>query len=166
MLASHPVVPDVICLGKGLGGGIPISACVGRASVMQAWGGHGGTRIHTGTFFGSPPACAAAVATLDAIRAGDLAGRARSVGAAWQATLRAMCSDRALVRGVGMMVGIELADQAEALRVSRKLLGAGYIVLTGGTVGSTLTLSPPLTIESTLLDGFAVALGDILARGP
>ncbi|HEX4445276.1 MAG TPA: aminotransferase class III-fold pyridoxal phosphate-dependent enzyme, partial [Polyangiaceae bacterium] len=61
------VVPDLVCLGKGLGAGYPISACIGTDAVMASWGAHGGTTLHTATHFGSPIACAAALATLDAL---------------------------------------------------------------------------------------------------
>jgi 4-aminobutyrate aminotransferase/(S)-3-amino-2-methylpropionate transaminase len=160
MLASAPVVPDVLCLGKGLGGGLPISACVGRASVMEAWGGHGGTRIHTGTHFGAPPACAAALATLEAIHTRDLATRARNIGDAWRAEL----SNVTKVRGAGLMVGIDLESSERALAVARALLAHGYIVLTGGVRGDTLTLTPPLTIEPELLSGFTGALQDVSSQ--
>ena len=155
MLASAPVVADVICLGKGLGGGLPISACVGSAEVMASWGGHGGTRIHTGTHFGSPPACAAALATLERLRADDLPSRALGLGRRWLEEL----GPRA--RGRGMMVGISLQDASTALAVARQLLQRGYIVLTGGARGDVLTLSPPLTIAPELLTGFARTLDEI-----
>ena len=166
VLASAPVLADVICLGKALGGGVPISACVGRAAVMDAGGGHGGTRIHTGTHFGAPPACAAALATMEAIRARDLPARARTVGNAWRAELGAACGERAVIRGEGMMVGVKVAHAAEALSVSRELLARGFIVLTGGIAGDTLTLTPPLTIDPALLRSFAECLGDVLATWP
>jgi 4-aminobutyrate aminotransferase/(S)-3-amino-2-methylpropionate transaminase len=162
MLASTPVVPDVLCLGKGLGGGAPISACVGREAIMSAWGGHGGTRIHTGTHFGAPPLCAAALATLAAIWERDLPARALRVGTAWLSELRAACGERARVRGAGLMVGIELANASEALAMMRALLERGYLVLTGGVTGSTLTLSPPLTIEPALLSAFTAVLAALL----
>ena len=60
------------------------------------------------------------------------------------------------------MVGVTLADAAEALAVARDLLTRGYIVLTGGVAGDTLTLSPPLTIEPALLSAFATTLGDVV----
>ncbi len=163
MLASEPVVPDVLCLGKGLGGGAPISACVGRADVMGAWGGHGGTRIHTGTHYGSPPACAAALATIEAVAARDLPTRAHALGERWRAELAAACGKRAIVRGAGLMVGLELASARDALAMARSLLERGYIVLTGGVRGSVLTLSPPLTIEPELLSAFSTTLGELLA---
>ncbi|MBV9949718.1 MAG: aspartate aminotransferase family protein, partial [Myxococcales bacterium] len=57
------VVPDVVCLGKGLGSGLPISACIASAEAMAPWGARGGATLHTATHFGSPIACAAALAT-------------------------------------------------------------------------------------------------------
>lgn len=160
------VVPDVICLGKGLGGGVPISACVGRASVMEAWGAHGGSTIHTGTHFGSPPACAAALATLAALR-GGLAERAGVAGARFLRELEAAgaaASTPWTTRGRGLMVGIRLADAAEALAVARSLLERGWVVLTGGMKGDTLTLSPPLTIAQGLLSAFVPALEASLTK--
>ena len=156
------VVPDVICLGKGLGGGVPISACVGRARAMEAWAAHGGSTIHTGTHFGSPPACAAALATIDAVR-GGLADRATEVGSRWMEELTAAGAGGWTVRGRGLMVGVRLTDGAEALAVSRALLQRGYIVLTGGLGGETLTLSPPLTIAPELLSAFVQELGAAVA---
>ena len=164
MLASgqEGVVADVICLGKGLGGGIPISACVGRASVMEAWGAHGGSTIHTGTHFGSPPACAAALATLQAVQ-GGLAARAASVGARFIEELTAAGTGPRgawTVTGRGLMVGVRLPDASRALATARALLERGYIVLTGGVRGDCLTLSPPLTIAPELLSAFVAALAE------
>ncbi|OJY30809.1 MAG: hypothetical protein BGO98_29005 [Myxococcales bacterium 68-20] len=164
MLASSPVVPDVLCLGKGLGGGLPISACVGRRAVMEAWGGHGGTRIHTGTHFGSPPACAAALATIEALRARDLPARAREVGDVWRSELQAACGEAAVVRGAGLMVGVALPSSIDPLAVARELLARGFIVLTGGARGDALTLSPPLTIEPSLLRAFTDALAETIRK--
>lgn len=157
--ADHEgVVPDVVCLGKGLGGGVPISACIGRASVMEAWGAHGGTAIHTGTHFGSPPACAAALATL--ARLPELREHARRVGDVALKKLGAL--GKAPVRGRGLMIGVDLGSGARALAVSRALLQRGYVVLTGGEGGGALTLSPALTIEEELIEGFVETLGAVL----
>jgi 4-aminobutyrate aminotransferase/(S)-3-amino-2-methylpropionate transaminase len=161
------VVPDVVCLGKGLGGGLPISACVGSSRVMEAWGRHGGTTIHTATHFGAPLACAAALATLDALSDRNLPARARDVGARWTETLRARTAGRGVtdVRGRGLMVGVALPGGAgEALAVSRRLLARGWIVLTGGVAGDVLTLTPPLDIDEALLDAFAGALAEALLQ--
>lgn len=159
MLASAEVEADVVLLGKGLGGGYPISACVGSAEVMAAWGGHGGTRIHTGTHFGAPPSCAAALATLEAIETRNLVERAGAVGATWRSALIDVVGDRTL--GRGLMVGIRFDDAGAALAAARSLLAAGFIVLTGGVRGDTLTLSPPLTIAPAQLTAFVDALGKL-----
>lgn len=164
MLASshEGVVPDVVCLGKGLGGGVPISACVGRADVMQAWGAHGGSTIHTGTHFGSPPACAAALATISAVS--NLVERVAEVGADFRAELTSLSGPfDVTIRGMGLMVGIELGTSTRALSVSRRLLELGFIVLTGGVRGGALTLSPPLTVAPEQLSAFADALRHALS---
>jgi 4-aminobutyrate aminotransferase / (S)-3-amino-2-methylpropionate transaminase / 5-aminovalerate transaminase len=167
MLASVDAgaVPDLICLGKGLGGGIPISACVGRAKAFAGWVARGGSAIHTATHFGSPIACAAAIATLDGIASERLWVRAREVGERWIDALVEQTRGRGVVavRGRGLMVGVELeGGAARALDVTRSLLGRGYIVLTGGVRGDVLTLTPPLTIDEPLLGGFASTLGECL----
>lgn len=163
--AERGVVCDLVCLGKGLGGGHPISACVGTRQAMAAWGAHGGSAIHTATHFGSPVACAAATATLDAIRDRELPERAATVGASFLRDIEGKCVGRAArVRGRGLMIGIELDSAARALAVSRALLARGYLVLTGGARGDTLTLSPALTIAESLLAAFASTLAEVLSE--
>ena len=61
-------------------------------------------------------------------------------------------------RGRGLMIGIVERDSASALALARRLLAKGFIVLTGGSAGNVLTLSPPLTIDPALLSAFAAAL--------
>src|SRR5690606_24843080 len=63
--SEEGVVPDLFCIGKALGGGMPISACIGGAELMRAWGDPGGEAIHTATFAGHPIACAAALASIE-----------------------------------------------------------------------------------------------------
>jgi 4-aminobutyrate aminotransferase / (S)-3-amino-2-methylpropionate transaminase / 5-aminovalerate transaminase len=166
-LASEPsgTLADVVCIGKGLGNGLPISACIGRPQLMAAWAGHGGSAIHTATHFGSPIACAAALATLRALRERRLVARARRVGERWLKELATRTTGRGVrdVSGRGLMVGVTLeGGAARALQVSRALLARGYIVLTGGTAGDVLTLTPPLSIEEDLLEAFTRVLAEVL----
>jgi 4-aminobutyrate aminotransferase/(S)-3-amino-2-methylpropionate transaminase len=163
--AASDVVADVVCIGKGLGNGLPISACIGRADVMRAWGAHGGSAIHTATHFGSPLACAAATATLAAIGKRRLVQRAARVGARWREELALRTRGLGVreVRGRGLMVGIAVDGGAgRALELTRALLARGYLVLTGGVAGDVLTLTPPLIVEEALLAGFTRALVDVL----
>jgi 4-aminobutyrate aminotransferase/(S)-3-amino-2-methylpropionate transaminase len=159
------VLPDVVCLGKGLGAGLAISACIGSDRAMAAWGAYGGATIHTATHFGAPLACAAAAATLGAIREAGLPARAAAAGERWMAHLRECTAGRGVdeVRGRGLMVGIVLEGQARrATAATRRLLESGWIVLTGGMGGNVLTLTPPLDIDERLLDAFSHALADAL----
>ncbi len=167
--AEDGVVADVICLGKGLGGGFPISACIGTERAMAAWGSHGGATVHTGTHFGAPWVCAAASAVLDAIADRSLVERSRASGARFRRAIEEHTLGRGVtcVSGRGLMIGVALAGGApRALAVTRRLLEAGWIVLTGGAAGDVLTLTPPLDVHEELLAAFAVALGAVLAGTP
>lgn len=157
MLASVAagVVPDLVCLGKSLGGGFPISACVGSAEAFRAWGAHGGTAIHTATHFGAPPSCAAGLAVLAALADQDLPARAAAVGARFA---EALTKSGLLVSGSGLMLGVRLPDAKRALAAARRMLGRGYLVLTGGTGGDVLTLSPALTFPEAAILPFVDAL--------
>ena len=155
------VVPDVICLGKGLGGGLPVSACLGSARVMASWGAHGGNTIHTATHFGAPLGCAVALATIEAIEREGLVPRALAVGARWMGQLREATRGAGVidVRGRGLMIGVHVEGGAgRALATTRRLLELGFLVLTGGARGDVLTLTPPLDIDEALLSAFTGAL--------
>jgi 4-aminobutyrate aminotransferase/(S)-3-amino-2-methylpropionate transaminase len=98
---------------------------------------------------------------LDALDAGALEARARDVGARWVQRLRGTAARD--VRGVGLMVGVALDGGApRALAVARRLLARGWIVLTGGTGGDVLTLTPALNVSEGLLAAFAPVLADAL----
>ncbi len=163
------VVPDLVCLGKGLGGGLPMSACIGRGSVLEAWrnpkgvspelaeGGLHGEAIHTATHFGNPLACACAIAVLDSVFGQKLAVRAQEEGDNLLKMLREACGPETKVkdiRGKGLMIGIEVeGGSPRALGLVRDLLMTGWLVLTGGA-GDVITVTPPLTIPRKLLEGF------------
>ncbi len=156
--------PDILCFGKGLGGGLPISACVGSDEVMSAWA-RAVEVVHTSTHAGWPLACAAAIATIDTIRFKQLVPQARDVGAHFLDQLRAALNGApgfVEARGVGMMIGVELCDGVVAMRAARALLSEGYIVLGGGIRGETLTFTPALTIEESQLAPVPSVLRKIL----
>jgi 4-aminobutyrate aminotransferase-like enzyme len=161
-------VPDLLCFGKGLGGGLPISALVGRGSVLEAWRREPEV-VHTSTFAGSALACAASLATLDVISRERLAERAALVGAPFLALLQAKLKrfPRLSVRGSGLMLAIDLGlGPGRASVLAARLLEQGYITSTGGGKREVLVLTPPLTISESLLPAFASALeGSIGALG-
>jgi 4-aminobutyrate aminotransferase/(S)-3-amino-2-methylpropionate transaminase len=157
--------PDLICVGKALGGGLPTSALLGRAEVMSAWGDPEGAAIHTGTFFGHPLGCAAAHASLDVIEGEDLARRSREVGGRFGARLGALGEDRSIVRevrGLGLATGVVLDHGDRCLRVVRRLLERGYLALPAGPDASVLQIVPPLIIDEALLGAFVDVLAEIL----
>jgi len=158
------VVPDLICLGKGLGGGLPVSACLGRGELMEAWS-RDAEVVHTATFTGAPLAAAAALATLDVLERERLVERAAALGERLRAALAAALPGRS-VRGRGLMIGIELGGgPGAAVALARRLLERGYLVSTGGGAREVLVLTPPLTIDEALLEAFVPALAAAAEEG-
>ncbi|MBN2191888.1 MAG: aspartate aminotransferase family protein [Polyangiaceae bacterium] len=158
------VTPDLVCLGKGLGGGVPVSACVGRRTVMREWS-RDAEVVHTSTFAGAPLAAAAAVATLTELASWGLAERAELLGERFRQRLRsALGVDR--VRGRGLMIGVDVGGgPGTAVTLARRLLARGYIVSTGGGRREVLVLTPPLTIAEELIEGFVSELSGVVAWG-
>lgn len=144
---------DLVCLGKGLGGGLPISACIGHRNLMQAWSQEREV-VHTSTFAGAPLACAAAVATLDALGRGGLVERAARVGSQYLTGLCEQLSSYDVeVRGRGLMVGIDLgARPGAAAIVCEQLLREGFVFSTGGGGRECVIATPALIIEPYLLE--------------
>jgi 4-aminobutyrate aminotransferase/(S)-3-amino-2-methylpropionate transaminase len=154
-----PVAPDLITTAKSLAGGFPLSGVVGRADVMDAPapGGLGGT------YAGSPVACAAALAVIDAFAQEQLLERSRAVGQRLVAGLQALAAQEPAigdVRGLGAMVAIELfeggdrarPDAALTKKVVAEALRRGLILLSCGTYGNVIRVLVPLTASDALLD--------------
>ena len=160
------VVPDLLCVGKALGGGVPLSATIGTPRAMDAWPVSAGEAIHTSTFLGNPLACAAALANLDELERLDAIGRVRAREAALGARLRALSSHASVrdVRGVGFLWAVEFAHAAFANRVVVRGLARGVILLQSGATGTSITIAPPLTIGDAqlarALDVFDAAIAE------
>jgi 4-aminobutyrate aminotransferase/(S)-3-amino-2-methylpropionate transaminase len=155
---SAPV--DILVLGKGLGGSLPISAAVAPEEIMRSWAGELEV-IHTSTHVGAPLPCATAIATLDSLRFRQLVPKAREAGTRTREYLRAVLTGVpgvVEVRGEGLRLGIALESKQLALKAMRRMLEAGYIVLTGGTRGDVITWTPPLTIAEEQLTAAANAM--------
>ncbi len=105
-------VPDLICLGKAMAGGFPISACVGKAKIMdKAWPKTKGEALHTSTFLGHPVGCAMALAQIKEIEEQQLVARSLENGEAITTGAVEIGLPQSLessVRGLGLMAGLEL----------------------------------------------------------
>ncbi len=142
------VTPDLVCVGKAMAGGFPISACIGRADVMDSWPESTGEAIHTSTFLGNPLGCAAALASIGEMKRMRLDARSRGLGG-WLAKRLAKIGK---VRGKGLMLGLEVGN---AVPLVEKLLQRGILALPEGDHNEILGLTPPLVISKRQLD-FAV----------
>lgn len=164
------VVPDIICLGKALAGGFPISACVGQSSVIErAWPKSQGEAIHTSTFLGHPVGCAMALANLGEIKSQKLVGHAAEQGTALLDWLRDLRVDGLELepRGVGLMAGLEIRHRhrpatAITIRAVKSLLRDGFIFLPEGEHSNVIGFTPPLTIKKSQLQKTVTALESAL----
>ena len=170
---ARATTPDLICLGKALTGGFPLSACVGRADLMDAaWPPSGGEAIHTSTFLGHPVGCAMALAQIEEIRRLKLCERSARLGEVLLRALSKVQSPKSKVvcsaRGLGLLAGLELrhADglpaTAEVLRAIKAMLRRGFILLPEGEHGNVISFTPPLTITEPQLARAVSALAEIL----
>ena len=153
------VVPDVILLAKGLAGGLPLAAIVAGRRTFAGWP----LSAHGSTFGGNPVACAAALAVLDVIAEGGLLGRAELLGHHCLAALTPLAGGGGPVvnvRGVGLMVGIELVSGEVCEGVRRRALAEGVLLLSCGSHGEVVRLVPALTISD---DEMELGL-DVLTR--
>ncbi len=159
------VRPDLLCCGKALGGGLPIAAVLGSAEVMASWRS-GGEALHTATFVAHPLACAAALAALDVIHEERLVERAALFGPRLGSLLEALAR-RALrppvVRGIGLLYGLEFESAAEARAVVLACRGRGLLLLAGGPEGRIVQLVPPLSIARRQLEFALAVLAEVLA---
>jgi 4-aminobutyrate aminotransferase-like enzyme len=165
-------VPDLICLGKALTGGFPLSACVGRADVMDAaWPASDGEAIHTSTFLGHPVGCAMALAQIAEIRRLKLCDRSARLGRFLLGQLRSRLSTSSfqiVARGAGLMAGLELrhCDGSPAtdgaLAAIKAMLHRGFILLPEGAHGNVISFTPPLTITEAQLARTVTTLEKVL----
>ena len=168
-------VPDLICLGKALTGGFPLSVCVGRADLMDAaWPPSSGEAIHTSTFLGHPVGCAMALAQIEEIEARRLVQRSARLGGFLLSTLSSLASRPSSLaltsRGLGLLVGVEVcspdgfpATQA-ALLIVKGLLQRGFILLPEGEHSNIIGFTPPLTVSQSQLSEAVNAFGEELHR--
>ncbi len=154
--ASAPVIPDVMTLAKGLGGGFPIGAMIvfGEENTGRLTPGDHGT-----TFGGNPVACAAGLAVIHTIESQNLLKQVRENGQ-WLRQQLAGITGVGQVRGAGMLTAFELTE-ANAPALVTAALDAGFII--NATDEFTIRLAPPLVITQEQLGSFLQALPQLIA---
>jgi 4-aminobutyrate aminotransferase-like enzyme len=163
------VIPDLICLGKALTGGFPLSACVGRAHVMDAWPPSSGEALHTSTFLGNPLGCAMALASLEKHADPALAKHVRERGEKLKGALLEIQSPAiGHVRGLGLKLGVELVQRdgsphgALGVAIMKSALRDGLILLPESPDANVLSLCPPFIIDDAEIAFVAARLQEYL----
>ena len=163
------VVPDLMTVGKGIGGGLALAAVLGRSELMTTWE----PDAVTSTFLANALNAAAGCAAIDVLREEGLVERSARLGAKALARLqRGLAESPAVgdVRGRGLFLGLELVrdrtsrepDSELARRLQRLLRERGVLVGRGGRHGNVLILAPPLVVEEAELDGGLDAVAEVL----
>jgi acetylornithine/LysW-gamma-L-lysine aminotransferase len=148
------VVPDILCLAKAIAGGLPMGAVLCSEKIKVP------VKSHTSTFGGNPTTCAAALASLKVIETEGLVENAKTLGAYFQSELRQIESKKIReVRGLGLMIGIELKEKAGPY--VQKLMEQGVIALLAGA--TVIRLLPPLVISKEEIDTVVSVLKDLLS---
>ncbi|EID08972.1 acetylornithine transaminase [Mycolicibacterium phlei] len=153
------ITPDIVTMAKGLGGGLPIGAClaVGATADLMTPG------LHGSTFGGNPICTAAALAVLQAVADGDLVHHADVLGKTLATGIEELGHPLVdHVRGRGLLIGVVLTDE-KAKSVEAAARDAGFLV--NAAAANVVRLAPPLVITEAQIDSFVHALPDILDKG-
>jgi 4-aminobutyrate aminotransferase-like enzyme len=142
------VVPDLMTVGKGIGGGLALAALLGREELMTTWE----PDAVTSTFLANALPLAAGCAAIDVLRQEGLVERSARLGAQALTRLQNELANVADVRGRGLFIGLELSDAELATQKQRALRDHGVLVGRGGRSGNVLILAPPLVIEEDVLE--------------
>ena len=153
----YNIVPDIITMAKGLGGGVPIGAVVTTAelSSIMTPGTHGTT------FGGNPLVCASGCSVIDIMKKEGLVDNASKIGKEWISDLKGVKSDKIVdVRGSGFLIGVEMASPDDAKYIQGKMKENGILV--NVCHGNVIRLIPPLILTSEQKDRFMSLFEEII----
>jgi 4-aminobutyrate aminotransferase-like enzyme len=163
------VSPDILCVGKALGGGFPISAAIASGEIASAWAPSDGESLHTSTYLGNPMGCAAALANLDEIERLDVPAIARSrdqvIGERLN-TLKRNDARIAAVRGRGLLWALEFKTPILAKHCVTHALRRGLLLLQTGVHGECIAITPPAVMTLEQLDRAIEILGNSIHDDP
>ena len=147
-----------------MGGGFPISACIGTTRAMYSWGQSTGDAVHTSTFLGNPLGCAVALAVIKEIQDKKLVDRSKNLGDLFRKELWKLKEKYPIIgdiRGSGLMIGVELVERHEFGSRKSKVVPAtdktrnfiaealrqGVVLLPSGADHNVISITPPLIIS-------------------
>jgi len=170
------VLPDIICVGKAMTGGLPLAAVIADSRIMAAWESPGFVALHGSTFMANPLCCAAAIAAINQLEKNNLIGRAKSKGQRLKEELARLKSKYSIigdVRGKGMALAIELvqdpsnktpAPEATSELVTLALQRGVLFIITGYPRGNVVGIYPPLIISDEQIDYIVNVLDESLKQ--
>ena len=167
---NYDVVPDIITMAKGIGNGAPLGAMTTKSDIAEVMS----NRIHFNTFGGNPVSMIQGLATLEVIDEENIQQNAKTVGTHLKAGLEDLASRHSLigeVRGMGLMLGVELVTEhenrtpatAECADVVELCKERGLLLGKGGLYGNTLRIKPPMCITTDDADFMIACLDEVLA---
>ena len=153
MFQAEILKPDILCLAKALGGGMPIACVASTAEIFSHWPQNTGEALHTGTCFGHGLSCLVADKTLEIIKRDNLSARASSLGSKLKQFLKGYLTLQNLkeARVVGLMCALDLGYHGKGARLANALRAKGIIAVAGGIYGECLNIIPALNIGEDLL---------------
>lgn len=156
---QYGIQPDIVTCAKGIGGGFPIAGCMATDEVAAAW--HAGD--HGTTFGAAPLACAVSYAVVSELRKEGFLDSVREKGEYLKKKLKELNSSKVVdIRGMGLIVGMQFADDVNGKEIVHEMLNKGFIMNTCGK--NTMRFVPPLIIEYAHIDAMVKAMGECLAK--
>jgi 4-aminobutyrate aminotransferase-like enzyme len=153
-IENYDTEPDILTMAKGIADGFPLSAFIAREEIADSFR----PGDHLSTFGGNPVSCAASLANIAFFEREKLCDQAAKKGEMFMAALKELQRTQPLigdVRGLGLMVGIELVRDrqktpanTEAEKIKAHMREKGFLIGLGGTYGNVLRIQPPLVIEA------------------
>ena len=155
------VVPDIICLGKALAGGFPLSICTAKSEIMDFWPESDGEAIHTSTFLGNPLGCAMALESISIHSDPSISDKVNQKGLLFRTALDDIShNSKGKIRGLGLMLGIEILNESGnpngelASAIIKDSLRSGIITLADGPAGHVLAIAPTFCISKEEIEWF------------
>lgn len=163
------IVPDIMCMAKGIANGFPLGAIIAKKDLMTRWS----TGSHGGTFGGNPVCCAAALATIETIQKEKLLDNAAKLGEYLIFQLKKIQEKHKIigdVRGFGLMIGVEFIkengdpDPETVKKMLKECLDNGLLLISSGDNDQVIRFIPPLNTTKKLLDDALKIFGNALCR--